>query len=310
MDELTRLSVHDDAPAPPSPGARHAVAAVDEPSRPPRAEQRWIENAPSHAWLPRIDLAELWASRELVLTLALRNIKVRYKQTALGVVWAILQPLIGVVIFTIVMRRLAHIPSEGIPYAVFAFAGLIPWTYFVNSANQAADSLVAYRELVTKVYFPRLLAPISAVLPGLIDLGISLLALGVLMAVLGVKPGAQIVLLPLWVVALVVITGGIGIGLSAVNARYRDVRNALGFLLQIGLFATPVVYPSTLAHGALRTLLYVNPLAGVIECFRWSVIGTPLPTAAAFVSLASGLLVFFAGLLYFARVERRLADVI
>jgi lipopolysaccharide transport system permease protein len=310
MDELTPLSVHDEAPASPAPAPTEAGITPVDSSRRSGAEKRWVENAPSHAWLPRIDLAELWASRELVLTLALRNIKVRYKQTALGVAWAILQPLTGVVIFTIVMRRLAHVPSEGIPYPVFAFAGLIPWTYFVNGATQAADSLVGYRELVTKVYFPRLLAPISAILPGLIDLCISLLALGVLMAVLGVKPGAQIVLLPLWVIALVVTTGGFGIGLSAVNARYRDVRNALGFLLQIGLFVTPVVYPSTLAHGSMRTLLYVNPLAGVIECFRWSLVGTPLPPATALISFASGLLVVFAGLLYFARVERRLADVI
>jgi lipopolysaccharide transport system permease protein len=283
---------------------------VKDPSGRPLAEKRWIENAPSPRWLPRIDLAELWASRELVLILALRNVKVRYKQTVLGAAWAIVQPLSGVVIFTIVMRRLAHIPSEGIPYPVFAFAGLIPWAYFTNGATTAADSLAAYRDLVTKVYFPRLLAPLASVLPGLIDLGISLVALAVLMAILGVAPGVQIVFFPLVLIALVLTTCGVGIGLSAVNARYRDVRNALGFMLQIGLFATPVVYPSTLVHGSLHTLLYLNPVAGVVDCFRWTLVGTPRPAASVLLSLVSALLVLSAAIFYFARVERRLADVI
>jgi lipopolysaccharide transport system permease protein len=306
MDELTPLSA-DNALA---PGSVAGVPPATGSSSPPPSTKRWIENAPSRGWLPRLDLGELWASRELVLILAMRNVKVRYNQTALGAAWAIIQPLTGVLVFTIVMRRLAHIPSEGIPYPVFAFSGLIAWTYFTNGASQAADSLSAYRDLVTKVYFPRLLAPIAAILPGLIDLAISLVALGVLMVIFGVKPGAAIVFLPLWVIALAVTTGGVGIGLSAVNARYRDVRNALGFLLQIGLFATPVVYPSTLVHGSMRALLYVNPVAGVVDCFRWSLVGTPRPAASAFVSLLSGLLMLSASTFYFARMERRLADVI
>jgi homopolymeric O-antigen transport system permease protein len=292
MDELTQ-----------SPAA--VAAATVGPSG-----KRWVENAPSRGWFPGVDVGELWSSRELVYILAMRNVKIRYKQTALGAAWAIVQPLTGVAIFTIVMRRLAHVPSEGIPYPVFAFAGLIQWTYFTNGANQAADSLAAYRDLVTKVYFPRLLAPIAAVLPGLIDFAISFAALVVLMIILGVAPGTAIVFLPLWVLALVVITCGVGIGLSAVNARYRDVRNALGFLLQIGLFATPVVYPSTLIHGSLRAFLYRNPMAGVIDGFRWSLLDAPRPAAYAVVSLFSALLLVTAGLVYFARVERRLADVI
>lgn len=287
-----------------------APVAVEEGFAPAPDEKRWIENAPSHAWLPRIDLAELWASRELVLILALRNVKVRYKQTALGVAWAVVQPLAGVVIFTIVMRRLAKVPSEGIPYEVFVYAGLAVWTYFASAATAAAESLAAYRELVTKVYFPRLLAPLAAILPGLIDLGISIVAVGVFMAFFGVTPSWAIVLLPFWIVAATVTTFGVGVWLSALNARYRDVRNALGFLLQIGLFATPVVYPSSLVHGSARLLLYVNPVAGVVDGFRWSLIGAPRPGIDALVSLGAGLVVLSAGIVYFARVERRLADFI
>ena len=287
-----------------------APAAAEEGFASPTGEKRWVENAPSHAWLPRVDVAELWASRELVLILALRNVKVRYKQTTLGVAWALVQPLAGVAIFTIVMRRLANVPSEGIPYPVFAFAGLAVWTYFASAATAAAESLAQYRELVTKVYFPRLLAPLAAILPGLIDLGISIVAVGVFMAIFGVRPSWAIVLLPLWVVAAAVTTFGVGVWLSALNARYRDVRNGLGFLLQIGLFATPVVYPSSLVHGSARLLLYVNPVAGVVEGFRWSLIGAPRPGLEALVSLATALLVLSAGIVYFARVERRLADFI
>ena len=287
-----------------------APAAAEEGFASPTGEKRWVENAPSHAWLPRVDVAELWASRELVLILALRNVKVRYKQTTLGVAWALVQPLAGVTIFTIVMRRLANVPSEGIPYPVFAFAGLAVWTYFASAATAAAESLAQYRELVTKVYFPRLLAPLAAILPGLIDLGISIVAVGVFMAIFGVRPSWAIVLLPLWVVAAAVTTFGVGVWLSALNARYRDVRNGLGFLLQIGLFATPVVYPSSLVHGSARLLLYVNPVAGVVEGFRWSLIGAPRPGLEALVSLATALLVLSAGIVYFARVERRLADFI
>jgi lipopolysaccharide transport system permease protein len=300
------LSAREDAEAP----SRAAAAAAEGLATGARDRKRWVENAPSHGWFPRLDLSELWASRELVLILALRNVKIRYKQTVLGVGWAIVQPLAGVAIFTVVMRRLANIPSEGIPYPVFVYAGLAVWMYFANGANAAAESLAQYRDLVTKVYFPRLLAPLAAILPSLIDLGISILAVGVFMAVYGVAPGWAIVLLPLWILAAVGTTFGVGVLLSALNARYRDVRNALTFLLQIWLFATPVVYPSSLVHGAWRFLLYVNPVAGVVAGFRWSLIGAPRPGLAALVSLASGLLVLAGGLVYFARIERRLADFI
>jgi ABC-type polysaccharide/polyol phosphate export permease len=305
MDELTLVTRDEDA-------RLATVPATDAERQSLRAstEKRWIENAPSHTWRPRLDLAELWSARELALILALRNVKIRYKQTVLGVGWAIFQPLAGVAIFTIVMRRLANVPSEGIAYPVFVYSGLAVWMYFANGANTAAESLAQYRDLVTKVYFPRLLAPLAAILPGLIDLGISLLALGVFMAVLDVSPSLAIVFLPLWIAAAAVTTFGVGVWLSALNARYRDVRNALTFLLQIMLFATPVVYPPSLVHGAWGSLLYINPVAGVIAGFRWSLIGTPWPGGPMLLSLASTLLILTGGLVYFARVERRLADVI
>ena len=277
---------------------------------PSRAEAAWTENAPSRSWFPRIDLPELWASRELVVIIALRNVKVRYKQTLLGVAWSVLQPLAGVAIFTVVLGRLAKVPSEGIPYPVFVFAGLALWMYFSNAANAGAESLVQYRDLVTKVYFPRLLAPLAAILPGLIDLGISLLAVGVFMVVFGVAPSIAIVFLPLWILLTVLVTFGVALWLSALNARYRDVRNALAFLLQIWLFATPVVFPSTLVHGGWRFLLALNPVAGLVEVFRWSLIGTPAPGAWVLVSFTIGFFVLLSGLVYFARVQRRFADFI
>jgi lipopolysaccharide transport system permease protein len=273
-------------------------------------ERGWTENAPSTGWVPRIDLYELWSSRELVLILALRNIKIRYQQTLLGISWAVLQPLAAVAIFTIVLGRFAKIPSEGLPYPVFVYAGLALWMYFSNAANAAAESLVQYRELVTKVYFPRLLAPLAAILPGLIDLAISVLAVGVFMVIFGVAPSAAIALLPVFVLASVLVTLGVGLWLSALNARYRDVRNALSFLLQIWLFATPVVFPSSLVDGAWRLLLGLNPLAGVVELFRWSLIGAPAPGSWAFASLGVGFFVLLTGIVYFARAQRRLADFI
>lgn len=292
-----------------SPNATSAPAA-GQPTTAAVDEKRWVENAPSHRWLPRLNLAELWGSRELVLILALRNIKIRYKQTVLGASWAVLQPLAGVAIFTLVMGRLADVPSDGIPYPVFVYAGLAIWLYFANGASTAAESLAQYRDLVTKVYFPRLLAPLAAILPGLVDLSISIVAVGVFMALFDVVPGWQIVFLPLWIAAAIGTTFGVGVWLSALNARYRDVRNALTFLLQILLFATPVAYPASLVHGAWQYVLYANPMAGVVTGFRWSLIGAPPPGAVVLISLCSAVLILAGGLVYFGRVERRLADFI
>jgi lipopolysaccharide transport system permease protein len=273
-------------------------------------ERGWIENRPSTGWLPRFDLAELWSSRDVAFVLALRNIQIRYKQTILGVAWAVLQPLAGVAIFTILFGRLAELPSEGIAYPVFVYAGLSVWLYFSNSANAAAESLAQYRELVTKVYFPRLLAPAAAVLPPLIDLAVSLLAVGVFMVIYGVAPGAAFTLLPLWLLAAVLIAFGVGVWLSALNVQYRDVRNVLAFMLQLWFFATPVVYGSSLVEGKWSFILALNPIAGLLDGFRWSLIGAPAPDTTGLVSLAVGLFVLVSGVAYFGRVERRFADLI
>lgn len=276
----------------------------------PPGEATWIENRPSRTWFPRIDLRELWASREITLVLALRNVKTRYKQTVLGVAWTIVQPLAGVAIFSLVLGRLAQVPSEGLPYPVFVYSGLAVWLYFASAANLASESIAQYRELVTKVYFPRLHAPVASVLPGLIDLTISLAAIGVFMAIYDVAPGSAILLLPLCVLAAVTVTLAVGLWLAALNVQYRDVRNALTFLLQLWFFLTPVVYGSSLLEGKWTFVLALNPMAGVIECFRWSLVGAPAPGSWVVASFATGAVVLVTGILYFARVQRRFADVI
>ncbi len=282
--------------------ARPASASVGSPVR------EWVESRPSTGWLPRLDVRELWAYRELALFLALRDLKLRYKQTAFGVAWAIIQPLGAAAIFTIVFGRLAGLPSDGLPYAVFVFAGMIAWSYVSSAVAAAAESLVEHRGLVTNVYFPRLLAPLAAVLPGLVDLAISLAILAVFMVAYGVVPSAALVLLPVWLAALVGTALLAGLWLSALNVLYRDVRYALGFLIQLWLFASPIVFPSSLVDGAWRYVYSANPLVGAIDGFRWSLLGAPPPGNEDLVSLGVGLLLFAGGVLYFGKFERRLGD--
>jgi lipopolysaccharide transport system permease protein len=270
----------------------------------------WIENRPPRSWWPQIDVGELWTSREVAYFLALRNIKSRYKQTFFGASWALLQPLSGVAIFSVVLGRLAGVPSEGIPYPVFVFAGLALWMYFAAAANAATDSLAGYRQLITKVYFPRLLAPLAAVMTPLLDLGVVLVAVAVFMGIFGVGPSPAIALLPLWVLATAIFAFGAGAWLAALNVKYRDVRNAIAFLLQVWFFATPVAYGSSLLSGKWSFIVAVNPMAGLVDGFRWSLIGAPAPGAASAISLGVGALVLLSGIVYFARAERFFADLI
>lgn len=289
------------------PGA--LVSPHGGPRRPPG--EGWLENRPSSGWFRRLDLRELWARRELAFFLALRDLKLRYKQTAFGVAWALIQPLAGVAIFSIVFGRLADLPSDGIPYPVFVYAGLAVWAYFSSAVDAAAQSLVDKSSaLVTKVYFPRLLAPLAAVLPALLDLALSLVIVAAFMVIYGVLPGLAVLLLPVWLLALVVVVLGVGVWLSALNVQYRDVRHALGFIIQAWLFASPVVYPSSLVDGGWRYVFALNPMAGVIEGFRWSLLDGPSPGGPVFVSLAVGVLLLLSGALYFAKVERGFADTI
>jgi lipopolysaccharide transport system permease protein len=274
------------------------------------ATDRWIENRPTRGWLPQLGWSELWARRELVLFLALRDFKLRYAQAALGVAWVLIQPLVAAALFYGVFGRGLGAPSDGIPYLVFAFSGLVLWTYLSQSVQSASESLAAHSALVTKVYFPRLVAPIAAVLPGLVDLAIALVVLAVLMAAYGVVPGLAVATLPLWILAAVAVALAVGLWLAALNAQYRDVRHALGFVLQIWFFASPIAYSSSVISDGWRYVYAANPAVGVLDGLRWSALGAPAPGSEDLVSLAVGILVLATGALYFRRVERRLADVI
>jgi lipopolysaccharide transport system permease protein len=274
------------------------------------APSAWIENRPSSGRLSFPNLGEVIRFRELAFTLALRDLQVRYKQTFFGVLWAVAQPLAGTAVFAVIFGGFAGVPSEGVPYAVFALSGLVAWTYLSTGLTRASSQLVEDQAFVTKIYFPRLLVPLAAVLPGLVDIVFALVALAVLMAFLGVSPTAAVLLLPVWIVLLVGLTFGVGSLLAAVNVMYRDVGFVLPFFIQLWLFVSPVAYPGSLAEGRLAALYYLNPLAGLLDALRWSAVGTPAPGARALLSVASGLIVVAAGILYFTRIERRFADVI
>jgi lipopolysaccharide transport system permease protein len=270
---------------------------------------RWVENRAPTGW-HKVDLRELWAYRELIAFLAIRDVKVRYKQAVLGMAWAVLQPLAGALVFTLVFDRIAKLPSDGIPYPVFAFVGVTVWTYFTASVQTAMSSLVGNVGLVTKVYFPRMAAPIAAVLPGLLDMGISLLILVVLMVVYGVTPGLALLALPLCVVVLVALAFGVGLILATLNVRYRDVKGVSSLLLQLWLFASPVAYASSVIRDRWELLYALNPMAGLIDAFRWSLLGAPAPGADALPSMAVLVVILVLGLAVFAREERRFADII
>jgi lipopolysaccharide transport system permease protein len=265
---------------------------------------------PTHGWRA-LDLRELWAYRELVYFLAWRDVKVRYKQTALGIAWVVLQPLAAMAIFSIVFGRLANLPSDGVPYPLFVFAGLVPWFYFANATSTASGSLVANTNLVSKVYFPRLAVPLAAVLAGLVDLAIGLVLELVLLAIFGVPPTPRLMLVPVLVLLLALTALAVSIWLSALDVQYRDVRYAIPFLVQLWLFATPVVYPLSVISDRWQWLFALNPVTGTIEGFRWALLGAgefPAPQLA--LGVVTTLLILGSGLLYFRRVERTFADVI
>ena len=270
----------------------------------------WTEIRPTTGLLGRLSVREVWSFREVAWMLAFRELKVRYKQTALGVLWVAIQPLAGVVLFTLVFGKLAGLPSDGMPYPLFVYAGLILWGYFAASAERATQSLVDDRELITKVFFPRLLAPAAALLPRLIDLVISLGVIAVAAALYGVTPGPEVVLVPVWIAGTVIVTFGAGLLFSALNVRYRDVGNAIGLLLQLWMFASPVVFASSSVHGWLRTVMSLNPLTGLLDGFRWSLLAAPAPPAVDLLSLVGAALLCTGGLVYFQRSERRFADLI
>jgi lipopolysaccharide transport system permease protein len=265
---------------------------------------------PSSSSLPAA-LSELWAHRELLVFFAWRDLKVRYKQTALGVAWALLQPLFMMIVFSVFFGNLAKISSDGLPYPIFAYCGLLPWQLFAYAMTNAASSLVTNERLVTKVYFPRATLPISSVLAGLVDFAIAFILLLALMPYYGCAPSPAILALPFFLLLAIGTAVAVGLGLSALNVRYRDVRYALPFLTQVWLFATPIAYPSGLVPGRWRALYALNPMVSVVDGFRWALLGAPSPRATTVI--ASSLVVMvglLASLQYFLRVERSFADVV
>jgi lipopolysaccharide transport system permease protein len=266
---------------------------------------------PQTGWLP-IDFAELWSHRGLLGFLVLRDLKVKYKQTALGVAWAFLQPLVKMAIFTLFFGRLAKVPSEGVPYAVFSFAALLPWTYFDTALSFSSTSLVANAPLLSKVYLPRLMLPTAAAIAPLADFAISLLLLFVLLPLYHVPLTWRLV----WALPFIALTAvtalGCGLWLSAINVKYRDVQYTVPFLMQIWLFLTPVVYPSGLVPPAYRVLYGLNPMVAAVEGFRWAALpGTAFPSAPMMaVSLVVSLSLLIGGAHFFTRLEREFADVV
>ena len=266
--------------------------------------------APASGWVP-IRAGEIWEFRELLFFLVWREVKIRYKQTALGVAWAILQPVLTMAVFSVFFGRLGRIPSDGLPYPVFAFSALVPWQLFAFALAESSNSVVANQRLVTKVYFPRLIMPMAAVCVGLVDFCLSLVVLLSLMAFYGVPPSGALWTLPLWTLLAVVTALAVGVWLSALNVRYRDIRYTLPFLTQIWLVATPVAYPSSMVPAAWRSLYAINPMVGVVDGFRWALMdGAPAPTMTVAVSGLVVAALLTGGLFYFRRTERTFADVI
>jgi lipopolysaccharide transport system permease protein len=264
---------------------------------------------PRRGWR-QLGLGEIWAHRELLYFFIWRDLKVRYKQTAFGAAWAVLQPVLLMLVFSVSLGRLPGVGPSNVPYPLFVFAGLVPWTLFASSLTGASNSLVGGEAIITKVYFPRLLLPFASVGSFLLDFAISLGALAVVMLFFGVVPSLGIVWLPALTLMTLVTALGVGTFLSAVNVRYRDVKYAVPFLVQLLMFASPVVYTSTLIPAQWHVVYALNPMTGVIEGFRWALIGGDRPDALIVVSAIASLLLLLGSLAYFRRVERTFADVI
>jgi lipopolysaccharide transport system permease protein len=265
---------------------------------------------PSRGWVS-LQLQELWGYRELLYFLIWRDIKVRYKQTMLGASWAILQPFLTMVVFSIFFGRLAKIPTDGLPYPIFSYVALVPWTFFAQGLSHASNSLVGSSNLIKKVYFPRLIVPIAGVVSGLVDFTLAFVVLIGMMAFYGIMPSITVLWLPFFLLLALMTALGTGLWLAALNVQYRDVRYVVPFLTQLWLFATPIAYPSSLLAEPWRTIYGLNPMVGVVEGFRWALVGTALnsPTSML-VSISISLILLIGGAFYFRRMERTFADVI
>ncbi len=269
-----------------------------------------IRIEPSVGWVS-LKLGELLKYRELIYFLIWRDIKVRYKQTVLGVAWAIIQPLFTMMVFSLFFGRLANIPSDGIPYPIFSFAALVPWTFFANGLSLASNSLVGSANLIKKVYFPRLAIPLATVLAGVVDFILAFIVLIGMMAYFGFVPTINILWLPLLFLLALITSLGVSLWFSALNVEFRDVRYIMPFLTQFWLFSTPIAYPSSLLSEPWRTLYGLNPMVGVVEGFRWALLGTKTaPGTIVFVSALAALALLISGALYFRRMEKTFADVV
>jgi len=269
-----------------------------------------IHIEPSRGWLS-LNLQELWTYRELLYFLIWRDMKVRYKQTVLGAAWAIIQPLSTMIVFTIVFGRLARIPSEGVPYPMFSFAALVPWTFFANGLTRAANSMISNSNLIKKVYFPRLIMPVAGTLSGIVDFCIAFIVLLGMMLFYHITPTLLILWLPLFLLLAWITALGVGLWLSAMNVQFRDIGYIVPFLTQFWLYATPVAYPSSLLQEPWRTLYAINPMVGVVDGFRWVLLGAKTaPSLIIIVSTVTALSVLVSGAYYFRRTEKTFADVV
>ncbi len=265
---------------------------------------------PSRGWI-KLNLREVWEYRELLYFLIWRDVKVRYKQTVLGAAWAILQPLTTMVVFSLFFGKLAKVPSDDLPYPIFSYAALVPWTFFASGLSQGSNSLVGSQNLIKKVYFPRLVIPLASVLAPAVDFCLAFVVLLGMMVAYGIYPTVNVLWLPLLLLLAFVTSLGVGMWLSALNVQFRDVRYTVPFLTQLWLFATPIAYPSSLLDQPWRTIYGLNPMVGVVEGFRWALLGTETrPGAMLVVSTIAALALLVSGALYFRRMERTFADVV
>jgi lipopolysaccharide transport system permease protein len=294
------------------PGPSEPDRQIDASRASPRSAgpPRWLVIQPRKGW-SAINFGELWQYRELLGFLAWRDVKVRYKQTVLGGAWAILQPFLTMVVFSLFFGKLAGVPSDGSPYPLFAFAALVPWQFFSQSLSQSAGSLIANERLITKVYFPRLLIPASNTLAALVDFAVAFVILVVMMFFYGVPPTASAILVVPLVLLAAVAALGASLWLSALNVQYRDFRHTIPFLIQFLLFATPIAYPTSLLPAGWRTLYGLNPMASVVEGFRWALLGrSGLTGGMLTVSILTALVTLAGGLFFFRRRERTFADLV
>ena len=307
----TLCDMTDETPVPSAEGgSEEGVSSASLDQQADRNARLVRIEAPSGFWAS-LGLKEFWQYRGLVYYLVWRDIKVRYKQTVLGGLWAVIQPLFTMVVFTLVFGRVAKVPSEGVPYPLFSFAALVPFQFFQSGVLQASESLITNSNMIKKVYFPRLIAPTAAVLAGLVDFGVAFGVLIIMMAAYGFAPQIQVLFVPLFLVLALITALGLGLWLAGLNAQFRDIRYTMSFIMQVLLFLTPVAYPVSVIQEPWRALYSLNPMTAVVEGFRWALLGTDAVSGPmVFVGSIVGVVLLVSGAFFFRRLERTFADVV